>query len=353
MEILNNEMKGTERVTIKRGIHKKSEFGFVLLIISLFLLLFISIIFSVCKGIAGGDFKTFIKAVGHSGEVSNIGAIMRDMRMPRALAACLTGMAFALSGALMQGITRNSLSDSGLLGINAGAGFFVSLSMALFPAIGSIVTFVAAFGGAAFAVLLVYGFGAGGHKTESFQLILAGAAVSALLTALSQAVSLAFGTAKALSFWVAGSLAGITWGSLKMFAPFIILAGILGMFLSRSLSILALGEDSAIGLGINVRFVRLVGILIVLMLAGGSVSLVGGISFLGLIIPHISRLLVGTNYRRVLPVSALLGGTVLVLSDVVARTINAPFDTPVGAIVSMIGVPVFFALTYKKEGGFL
>lgn len=188
------------------------------------------------------------------------------------------------------------------------------------------------------------------HRSESFRFILAGAAVSALLTALSQAVSLAFGIVKALSFWSAGSLSGVTWQSLKMLSPVILSAGALGLLLSSQLSALALGEDSAASLGVNVRTVRLFGMLVVLLLAGASVSLVGGIAFIGLIVPHISRLLVGGDYRRLVPVSALMGGVVLVLSDIAARMINAPFDTPVGALISILGVPVFFALTFRKEG---
>ena len=217
--------------------------------------------------------------------------------------------------------------------------FFVSISKTC-----------AAFAGAALAVFMVYGFGAGKHRSESFRFILAGAAVSALLTALSQAVSLAFGIVKSLSFWSAGSLSGVTWQSLKMLSPVILSASALGLLLSSRLSALALGEDSAASLGINVRTVRLFGMLVVLLLAGASVSLVGGIAFIGLIVPHISRLLVGGDYRRLVPVSALMGGVVLVLSDIAARMINAPFDTPVGALVSILGVPVFFALTFRKEG---
>jgi iron complex transport system permease protein len=197
---------------------------------------------------------------------------------------------------------------------------------------------------------MVYGFGAGKHRSESFRFILAGAAVSALLTALSQAVSLAFGIVKSLSFWSAGSLSGVTWQSLKILSPVILSASALGLLLSSRLSALALGEDSAASLGVNVRTVRLFGMLVVLLLAGASVSLVGGIAFIGLIVPHISRLFVGGDYRRLVPVSALMGGVVLVLSDIAARMINAPFDTPVGALVSILGVPVFFALTFRKEG---
>ena len=330
--------------------YRRSVPAFLITLVALAILLGCSMILSVCTGIAGSGFKVFAETVMHPAKASGIGLIMLEMRMPRALAACLTGMAFALSGAVMQGITRNPLSDAGLLGINAGAGFFVALSAVLFPSASDLVKTCAAFAGAAFAVSMVYGFAAGRHRLESFRFILAGAAVSALLTALSQAISLAFGIVKSLSFWTAGSLSGVTWQSLKILSPVILSAGAFGLFLSSRLSALALGEDSAASLGVNVRMVRICGMLVVLLLAGASVSLVGGISFIGLIVPHISRLLVGGDYRRLAPVSALMGGVVLVLSDIAARMVNAPFDTPVGALVSIIGVPIFFALTFRKEG---
>lgn len=344
--------KGTGAVagiSQRQGRYKRSAPAFLIILVALVLLLGFSMVLSVCTGIAGGSFKVFAETVIYPAKASDVGMIMLEMRMPRALAAGLTGMAFALSGAVMQGITRNPLSDAGLLGINAGAGFFVALSAILFPAASDIVKTCAAFAGAALAVFMVYGFGAK-HRSESFRFILAGAAVSALLTGLSQAVSLAFGIVKSLSFWSAGSLSGVTWQSLKMLSPVILSAGALGLLLSSRLSALALGEDSAASLGVNVRTVRLFGMLVVLLLAGASVSLVGGIAFIGLIVPHISRLLVGGDYRRLVPVSALMGGVVLVLSDIAARMINAPFDTPVGALVSILGVPVFFALTFRKEG---
>lgn len=245
------------------------------------------------------------------------------------------------------------LTDLGLLGINAGAGFFVALTAVLFPSLPSIGMMLSAFMGAALAVLLVYGLGTGKHKTGAVQLILAGSAVSALLTALSQGVSLTFGLSKSLSFWTAGSLSGITWQSLVLTIPWIFGAGFVSLLLSGRLSILALGEESAAGLGINIRAVRLLSTIVVLILAGASVSLVGGISFLGLIVPHIVRFLTGEDYRRLLPGSALLGAILLVLADAAARTVHAPFDTPVGALVSAIGVPVFLALTYRKKGAIL
>ena len=315
--------------------------------------LLLSILFSASVGVAGGNLKTLIYALVHPGISSEMGRIMLEMRMPRALAACFTGAAFALAGGVMQGVTRNPLADAGLLGINAGAGFLVALTTVLFPSMPALGTMFSAFLGAALAVLMVYGLGMGKQKSGTVRLILAGSAVSALLTAVSQGISLTFGLSKALSFWYAGSLSGITWQSLLLSIPWIVGAGVVGLILSEQLSVLALGKENAVGLGVNVRAVRLIGIAVVLIMAGASVSLVGGISFLGLIVPHTARFIAGEDYKKLLPVSALLGATLLVLADVAARTVNAPFDTPAGALVSAIGVPVFLVLTYRKKGAVL
>ncbi|WP_242837878.1 FecCD family ABC transporter permease [Lacrimispora indolis] len=316
-------------------------------------ILLFSLLLSASVGVAGGNLNVLIDALLHPVRSTDMGRIMLEMRMPRALAACFTGAAFALAGGVMQGVTRNPLADAGLLGINAGAGFLVALTAVLLPSLSSLGTMLSAFMGAALAVLMVYGLGIGRHKTGSIRLILAGSAVSALLTALSQGVSLTFGLSKSLSFWTAGSLSGITWQNLLLTIPWILGAGFVSLLLSGRLSVLALGEESAAGLGVNIWAVRLTGIVVVLILAGASVSLVGGISFLGLIVPHIARFLAGEDYGRLLPISALLGAILLVLADIAARTINAPFDTPVGALVSAIGVPVFLALTYQKKGAIL
>lgn len=331
----------------------RTKTGFALSLVMMGAALLLSLLISVSVGVAGGSISILINTLFHPAASADMGKIMLEMRMPRALAACVTGSAFALAGGVMQGVTRNPLADAGLLGINAGAGFFIALAAVILPPLPNSCTMIFAFMGAALAVLLVYGIGMGKHKSGSIRLILAGSAVSALLTALSQGISLTFGLSKSLSFWTAGSLSGITWQSLLLTAPWIVGAGLISQFLSGRLSVLALGEESAAGLGVNVWAVRLVGIGVVLILAGASVSLVGGISFLGLIVPHIARFLAGADYRRLLPVSALLGAILLVLADIAARTIHAPFDTPVGALVSAIGVPVFLVLTYREKGAVL
>ena len=349
----NRKQKNSRKVSTVPIEWIRTRIGYSLFLLILVFILLISILLSVSVGVAGGNLNILLHTLAYRGSPSEIGRVMLEMRMPRALAGCFTGAAFALAGAVMQGMTRNPLADAGLLGINAGAGFLVSLTAVFFPSISALSMMFAAFLGAVLAALMVYGLGMGKGKSGSIQLILAGSAVSALLTALSQGVSLVFGLSKSLSFWTAGSLSGITWQQLIITIPWIVGAALLSQFLSYQLSILALGEESAVGLGINVQLVRVIGMAAVLVMAGASVSLVGGISFIGLIVPHSVRFIVGTDYRRLLPVCALLGAVLLVLADIVARTINAPFDTPVGALVSAIGVPIFLGLTYRKKGGII
>ncbi|MDR0709182.1 MAG: iron ABC transporter permease [Spirochaetaceae bacterium] len=325
--------------------------GFTFLLIAAVFTLMLSVMLSVSAGVAGGGIGTLFKMREFSGRNSMMGRIMFEMRLPRALAACMTGAAFALAGSVMQGITHNPLADSGLLGINAGAGFMVILTTVLRPSMSAIGTMFSAFLGGALAAALVYGLGMGKKTVKTIRLILAGSAVAAMLSALSQGLALGFGLSRDLSFWSSGSLSGISWARLRIASPLIIAALITGLVISGKLSVLALGEEIAAGLGLNIWAVRLMGLAVVLALAGLSVTLAGGISFLGLIVPHTARFLAGSDYRRIMPVSALLGGILLVLSDAAARMINAPFDTPVGALVSLIGVPFFLAMTFRKKGG--
>jgi iron complex transport system permease protein len=327
-----------------------TETGFIFLIVAAAVALMLSILLSVSIGVAGGSVATLLKPRGVSQANPVMDRIIFEMRLPRTLSACLTGAAFALAGVVMQGITHNPLADSGLLGINAGAGFLVALSAVLWPSMSSLGTMLFAFLGAALAAALVYGLGMGKKTMKPIRLILAGSAVSAMLTALSQGVALSFGLSKNLYFWSSGSLSGISWAQLMMAFPWIIAAIASALLISGKLSILALGEENAAGLGLRIGALRLTGLVAVFVLAGASVSLAGGISFLGLIVPHSARFLAGSDYRRVMPVSALLGGILLVLSDLTARMINAPFDTPVGALVSLIGVPFLFVMTYRKGG---
>lgn len=349
----SNEVVQREQIKpneIKKNESKLKWQGYLALFVFLNLSLILALLLSISVGVAGGGLGVLFQMLGTTGPVDEIGEIMFQMRMPRAVTAALTGAAFALSGAVMQGLTRNPLADSGLLGINAGAGLMVAISAVVWPGMSSYGIMFLAFVGAALATGLVYGLGIGRKKSDDIWLILAGSAVSALLTAISQGIALCFGLAKELTFWTSGSLSGLGWDQLRLTAPWLCL-GILGaLIISPYLSILALGDETAAALGLRLGIIRMGGLLTVFLLAGLSVSMVGGIAFLGLIIPHIARFLVGPDYRRLMPIVAVSGAILLVLADVAARMINAPFDTPVGALVATIGVPIFLGMTYRKKG---
>ncbi|MDD2213176.1 MAG: iron ABC transporter permease [Oscillospiraceae bacterium] len=310
-----------------------------------------SIAVSVRFGIAGGSWQDLSGSLWTArSSLSPTGAIMLQMRLPRVVAAAACGAAFASAANLMQGLTLNPLADAGLLGINAGAGLLLALAEILWPGHPAGISMLAAFSGALLAVLLVYSLGQSRSRPQSpLRLILAGAAVSALLTALTQALALSFNLSKELSFWTSGSLSGVTWQGLKLTLPGLAVASLLSLPLSGFLSVLALGQSSAQALGINLKRLRLAGLALVLVLAGSSVMLAGGIAYLGLIVPHIARRLTGADYRRQMPATGLLGASLLVWADLAARLINAPYDTPVGALVSLLGVPVYLILIRKNR----
>lgn len=227
--------------------------------------------------------------------------IIQELRLPRALAGALVGVGFAVSGAIMQGMTRNPLADPGLLGINAGAGFVLALCFAFFPGLPFHYLILFSFAGAAIGTGLVYGVSSMSKGGLSpVRLALAGAAVSALLVALSEGIAIYFHISQDLAFWYAGGVAGTKWLQIKIVWPWIV-AGIIGaLALSRSITMLSLGDEIAAGLGQRTGWVKVAGMLLSLVLAGTSVSAVGAVGFVGLVIPHVARALVSPCLELVL-----------------------------------------------------
>jgi len=276
--------------------------------------------------------------------------IIQEMRLPRVLGGAMVGAGLAVAGAIMQGMTRNPLADTGLLGINAGAGLVLTLCFAFLPGLSysQLITF--SFMGAAVSVVLVYGIGSLARGGISpLRLVLAGSALSALMSALSEGISLYFQIGQDIAYWYAGGLSGTTLVQLKAMLPWFVAAIAGAIFLSRSITMLSLGDDVARGLGQRTQLLKLAGAGIVLVLAGSCVSLVGAVGFVGLMIPHLTRKLVGVDYRWIIPCSAVLGSMLIVLADLSARMINPPHETPVGALIALIGVPFFLYLARKER----
>lgn len=315
-------------------------------------LLAVMMAFSTTRGAAEIPLSSVWNALFHFNTQDTQHLIVVDLRLPRVLASALVGAAFAVAGAVMQGMTRNPMADSGLMGLNAGAGFALSICFAFFPGLSYMRLILFSFMGATIGAGLTYGIASlrrGG--ATPMRLVLSGAAVSALLAALSQGIALYFDVAQNIMFWTAGGVAGSNWEQIRIMTPWLT-CGVLGAIaLSRSISIMSLGKDVAKGLGLNTMLINFLCAVVVLMLAGASVTVIGAVGFVGLIVPHLSRFLVGMDYRFIIPSSAVAGSLLVVLADLGARTLNPPFETPIGALIALIGVPFFLYLSRKERRG--
>ncbi|WP_322924036.1 iron ABC transporter permease [Paenibacillus campi] len=349
------------RSTLGKGRHTSPKeeiwsrpYAALLIIIGGLLLLVLGLAFSIAKGSRAIPLDVVWQALVHFNPNNQDHQIIWELRLPRALAGALVGASFAVAGALMQGMTRNPLADPGLLGINAGAGFVLAICFAFFPGLAFNQLILFSFIGAAISVSLVYGIGslARGGLTP-VRLALAGAAVAAMLVALSEGIALYFRISQDLAFWYAGGVAGVSWNQVDILWPWITAALIGALLLSRSITILSLGDDVAAGLGQRTALIRLGAVLIVMVLAGASVSTVGAIGFVGLMVPHAARALVGVDYKWIIPTSAILGALLIVFADTFGRLLNPPTEQPVSALIALIGVPYFFYVIRKKVGDHL
>ncbi|MEI7026681.1 FecCD family ABC transporter permease [Paenibacillus sp. y28] len=281
-----------------------------------------------------------------------------SVRLPRAILALLVGGSLAAAGAIMQGMTRNPLASPSIMGVSAGSSFAVVAAFAFWPFLSYHQVIAVSLAGAAAATLLVYGAGTLASLSSAgprahVKLALAGAAVSALLGAMSHGIQLYYGLAQDVMLWYAAGLAGVKWVDVVTVLPWVCSGLAAAGFLSGSITLLALGEDVAAGLGQRVKRVKLLGALTVFVLTGAAVAVAGPIGFIGLIIPHLTRFLIGVDYRIVIPCSALLGGWLLLMADTVSRMVNPPQETPVGIITALLGVPFFLYLARKEGRGSL
>ncbi|TAE59783.1 MAG: iron ABC transporter permease [Nostocales cyanobacterium] len=275
--------------------------------------------------------------------------ILWDLRLPRIIAAMVVGAALGMSGALLQGMLRNSLADPFILGISAGAGLIVIIMIVLqvFP----IAIPFAAWLGAILTSALVIFLGRSGGGISVEKLILGGVAVSALFGSVQSTLLLMAedGQVQIALSWLVGSLNGRGWQEISTASPYIILALFAGCLLARSLNVLALGDELTVGLGVSLLRSRLLIGGVATLLAAGAVSIAGLIGFVGLLVPHAVRLMVGTDNRFVLPFSAVAGAWLLMFADLLARL--GTVELPVGSVTALLGSPLFIWLLYRRAGG--
>lgn len=288
-----------------------------------------------------------------TGDLSHPGCrILFYVRLPRALAALLSGSALSVSGVVIQNVLHNPLAAPNIIGVNAGAGFSVLFIIALFPAAVGFIPF-AAFLGALVTSFLIFAVAA---KTGASRvtITLAGVAIGSIFTACSNALRTFFPDSvyNANAFFV-GGFSGIAWRNLTPAWGVILLGLLFSLIFSNDMDILALGDETALSLGLSVRLKRFFLLVTASLLAGGAVSFSGLLGFIGLIVPHILRRFTGQRHRLLVPLAALGGGTFVLLCDTLSRTLFAPYEVPVGILLSLLGGPFFVFLLLTKKGDHL
>ncbi|MBB5042335.1 FecCD family ABC transporter permease [Shinella fusca] len=286
-----------------------------------------------------------------SGRVGTIGEAAVAMRIPRTLLALLAGAALGLSGAIMQGVTRNPLADPGILGVNMGASLAVVVGIAWFDMASAYAYIFTAILGAGAAAVFVYAIGSMGRGGATpLKLALAGAATSIAFSSLVIAVVLPRADiAGGIRAWQIGGVGGATFERIGPVLPFLAAGFVLALFSARRLNALALGDELAAGLGENVAVARALAAFAAILLCGATTAVCGPIGFLGLVVPHLCRLLTGSDHRWLLPFSALGGAGLLVVADIAGRILARPAELDVGIVTALVGAPVFIWIVRRQR----
>ncbi|MDD4179904.1 MAG: iron ABC transporter permease [Candidatus Margulisbacteria bacterium] len=278
--------------------------------------------------------------------------ILWQIRLPRVILAAFVGLLLALSGVILQGVLRNPLSDPYIVGFSAGAGVGAAISLALgaqFIVFGMSSLPASAFIFSLLSVFVVYKLSQAAGKTSPETLILAGVALSAFCGAILSLIIIISGNLQSIYFWLLGSLSAATWSNVSTVIPYAIVGSVVAYYYSKELNALLLGEEMALTLGVDVEKVRLVLIVTASLLTAAAVSVSGLIGFVGLIIPHWIRLIVGPNHRLLIPISALSGMILMVVTDTIARTVLSPMEIPIGIIMALVGAPFFLYLLRRRR----
>ncbi|HYE10281.1 MAG TPA: iron ABC transporter permease [Patescibacteria group bacterium] len=335
---------GTPKLALKSNRSK------LLLLMGLLLLLVTFFFASLLMGYIKTDFSDLVNTyTDYTESIEHI--VIKTSRMPRALIALFIGASISVTGLLMQTLTKNPMASPGLLGVNSGAAFFMVFAYSFMPNFTQNYLMLFSFLGAALAVLLVYTL-AGGIRgsIQTFDLTLAGAAISAIFISLAQMVLYKDQkTMEEVLFWLTGSVEGRSMDALFKVIPIMLIGWIICFLLAKRLDLFSMGEEIAKGLGLNTELLKLQIIVLVVVLAGASVAVAGPIALVGLIIPHLTRFLVGSEFKWAIPYSIVLGAILLLSADVASRFIIYPKEIPVGAVTAILGTPFFITIARKAE----
>lgn len=309
------------------------------------LLLAVAAVYGLTTGAVGIPARELYAALAGNGDPA-YEQILWNLRIPRVAIGALVGMCLAIAGCLLQGVMRNPLADPGLIGVSSGAGLAAIVIMILFPQLMPLVP-LAAFAGALGAVFVTYSLAWKGGAS-AMRLVLSGVAINALIGAVTSAIMLLYSErVQAVLPWLIGGLGGRSWKHLEMMLPYAIVGLALAAFAIKPANVMLLGDDTAKLLGHPVEASRLFLVAVATLLAGTAVSVAGLLGFVGLVVPHIARMIVGTNYAYFLPVSAFGGAFLTVLADTAARSWFDPVELPVGILLAFLGAPFFLYLLRK------
>jgi len=314
----------------------------------------IALLFCVALSLAAGarfvSVADVISALIDS-SIKSFDAIVVRERIPRTIFSLLIGGGLGVSGILMQSITRNPIADPSVLGVNSGAALFVVYGIAFLNITTAFEYIILALLGSAVTAVFVYGIGSIGHGGATpLKLALAGTAAGTALTSLTSIIMMPKDRVMdSFRFWQIGSVSGASYEKITMFLPFLLIGVTIAIVLSSHLNILALGDDAATGLGANPTRIRLFGALAGVLLCGAATALAGPIAFIGLMVPHFMRIILGNDMRVLVPMSAIGGAILLTLSDVIGRLLGSPGELEVGIVTAVLGGPVFVIVAMKAK----
>ncbi len=323
---------------------------FILTVLLSFSCLALCVLASIACGAKSVGFPVVIQSILGIGEKTFETSVVMA-RVPRTVFGILAGAALAVSGALMQAVTRNPIADPSILGVNTGASLFVVCGIAFLHISTGLEYIWLAFAGAALTAILVYGLASiGNGGATPLKLALAGAAASTALQSLVNTVMLPSSQVMdQFRFWQTGSIGGAGWGEIRLLLPFFLIGFAASIFLAPSLNTLALGDDAATGLGLNVPLIRSAAALAGVLLCASTTALAGPIGFVGLMIPHLIRMLIGPDMRKILPLSAICGASLLLFADTAGRVLGRPDELESGIVTALIGAPVFIFIIRKVK----
>lgn len=331
--------------------NKSAKVPFIILTTAPFFIIIITLI-SIMYGTKEMSMMTVWEAFVSFDEANVDHQIIWTARIPRAVAVLFVGAFLAVAGAVMQGITRNYLASPSLMGVNDGSAFVITLAMVFLPGLPNYQMILLSMLGSALGAGLVFGFGSLiKNGLSPVRLAIIGTVIGTFLSSIASAVAMYYQVSQTVAVWYNTKVQSVDPDMLWLSIPFGAVGVILAMVSARAITITSLGEDIAIGLGQKTKAVRLLSMLSVVLLTGTAVALVGKIAFVGLVIPHIVRFLVGEDYRLIIPCSLAVGAFFLSLCDLISRYVNFPFETPIGVVTAVIGVPFFLYLIRTRGGG--